>query len=172
MNRNLLLVLLTIGTVFTTHAQEGWQVVSIDERFTVKMPGQPEKKDMDGLNLYQYAGTDSSSYVVTVVDLANYGVDSAMLQSMVGTDMFMEQFKSGITSQSEGTEIVSSTTGKLDDYTTYTFELDVPVKSRDTKVRAYSYTVFVGSRAYSMNYVDAKGMNAGKEPFFDSAKVK
>jgi hypothetical protein len=168
----LILVLFTVGSLYTATAQQDWQLVNIDERFTVKMPGQPEKKDMEGLNLFQYAGTDSSSYVVTVVDLANYGVDSAMLQSMVGTEMFMEQFKSGITSQSEGTQIVSSTTGKLDDYTTYTFELDVPVKSRDTKVRAYSYTVFVGSRAYSMNYVDAKGVNAGKEPFFGSVKVR
>lgn len=158
-------------TVFTTKAQDKWTRFAIDEKVSVLMPGTPEKNEVQQVLSYVLRTADSALYNVNVIDFSAFGMDSAMLQTMVGQSAFMEQFKAGFTMQMPNAEVVLSNMGNFFNYTTYEFIIEVPTEKGE-KRRMHNFNLFVGSKDYSFTFSAQENEEALKSKFLRSIEVK
>jgi len=164
------LFLLAVGV--TAFAQQNWKKFDLDERVSVEVPGELKKGDMENITMYVVETEDSSGMNVTVIDFVSFGLDSAMMQSMVNTEMFEEQFKTGFMGRFNNGELLSFKSGKLNDLTTYLLEVKMDDEESGKSILLYPSTVFSGSKAYSFNYASANPVPTTREKFFGSVTVK
>jgi hypothetical protein len=166
------LLLLLILLVSVGFSQKSWTRTKIDDIVSVEMPVVPEKKEAQGMIIYTGKGADSISYAVNIIDFASFGMDSAMLQSMVKQEMFMEQFKGGITQQTKGAEIKDSKIVTVGAYTAY--DILIEFENEGKKMITYSFNLFIGSKDYSFVIAALSGVDisAQKEKFVKSIQAK
>ncbi|MBI1343356.1 MAG: hypothetical protein GC171_10530 [Terrimonas sp.] len=150
------------------HAQQDWQRFVLDDRVSVLVPGIPEKVELEQVEMYNLTISDSTNYSTSIVDFNDFGLDATMLQSMVATDEFEEQFKTGFMMQMEGSTLRSSTRGRFQNFTTYLFEIDFADKESGGESKLSSYSIFVGSKVYTLNYTAKVPRPEDKEKFFSS----
>jgi hypothetical protein len=166
--------LLVLSILFVTigFSQTNWTRTKIDDLVSVEMPIVPEKKEAQGMIVFAGKSADSTAYSVNVIDFSSFGMDSAMLQSMVTQDMFMEQFKGGMTQQMPGAEIKEAKMTTLGAYTAY--DIIIEFEKEGKKITTHSFNLFVGAKDYSFVIAAAAGVNlsALKEKFIKSIQVK
>lgn len=167
-------IILAISMLFIGYislAQSAWIRVALDEKVSVMMPGAPQKNQTPQSVVFMLETTDSSIYNVNVIDFAGFGMDSAMLQGMVGEESFLEQFKTGFTHQqfvdAEVTESKMSNFGK---YTVYEFTIEIAGEGA-VKRRLHNYNLFVGSKDYSFTFSATSNEEALKDKFLKSIEV-
>lgn len=169
--RKILLSLAFLAMSILSYSQAPWIKLTFDERVSFQVPDSLMKVDMEQVEIYTLVSEDSASYTVTIIDFVNFGLDSTMIQSMADTDAFEEQFKTGFMGQMEGSEMVSSSRGKLQNFTTYLFDLNYKSEGTGEMEKMYVYSVFVGSKVYSFTYSALNPSNTTKDKFFQSVKV-
>ena len=168
--KKIYVLLVSILALSQVNAQKEWVKFSPDERVSVLTPGTLTKMDIPNVDVYQIA-VDSTSYSVTIVNFENFGMDSSMVQGMVNTESFQEQFKAGFTQQLGDAEIVSEKVDKLGDFTTYLYEVNYKDRETGSQIKMYVYSVFIGSKVYSFTYGSVTPVDSDKERFFKSIQV-
>lgn len=169
--RKSLLMLAFLAVSFLSFAQSPWVKLTMNDRVSFTVPDSLMKMDMEQVEVYTVMAKDSAVYTVTIIDFVNFGLDSATIQSMADTDEFEEQFRGGFMGQLEGSEMKSSTRGKLQDHTTYLFDVDFKDEGSDAMSKMYVFSVFVGSKVYSFTYTADKPAESNKDKFFSSVKI-
>lgn len=169
MRRSLFLVAF-LAVSLCSFSQNDWVKLSLNDKISFQVPDSLMKLDMEQVEIFTTL-FDSASYTVTIIDFVNFGLDSAMIQSMADTDEFEEQFKTGFMGELEGSEMVSSTRGKLQGNTTYLFEVNFLSEESGEKEKMHVYSVFVSSKVYSFTYSATNPVVANREKFFQSVKV-
>ncbi len=170
MKKTLLLFVLGFS-FFSGMAQNQWKRTSIDEIVSVEIPGEPEKKDEQNVLSYSFRSKDSAAYAVNVIDFSKFGMDSATLQAMVTQEMFLEQFKAGMTQQLPGAEIKEAKIITVGNYTAY--DIVIEADKNGKKILTYSLNIFVGSKDYSFVYASSETSTPeSKERFFKSIEIK
>lgn len=166
--------LLVTAVLFVTisFGQTSWTRTKIDDRVSVEMPVVPEKKEAQGMTVFVAKSADSTAYSVNIIDFSTFGMDSAMLQSMVATDMFLDQFKAGMTQQMPGAEIKEAKMTTSGAYTAY--DIIIEFEKDGKKITTHSFNVFVGSKDYSFVIAATAGtdLSAAKEKYIKSIQVK
>jgi len=153
-------------------AQTSWITITKDDRVSFQVPDSLMDLNMEQVAVYTLSTGDSINYTITIIDFVNFGLESTMIQGMAETDEFEEQFKGGFMGQMEGAELISSTRGKLQERTTYLFELEMGGEDAGAvKSKMFVYSVFVGSKVYSFSFVSDKPQTAEKDKFFGSVKI-
>jgi len=125
------------------NAQTNWVSQKISNKVIVKFPKAPEVLQENVA--YKAVGDDSTMYTAAYADLEAMGLDSATLASMVETEEFFEQFKTGFTAQMEGLELKKSEIVKWNGFVSYNLEGDVQAKGK----KAFIKTIFIGSHMFT-----------------------
>ncbi len=169
MRRALFMVAFLAVSLFS-FSQKPWVKLTLDNKISFQVPDSLMKLDMEQVEIFTTL-FDSASYTVTIIDFKNFGLDSAMIQSMADTDEFEEQFKTGFMGELEGSEMISSTRGKLQGNTTYLFEVDFLSEQTGEKEKMHVFSVFLASKVYSFTYSSGHPSAPIREKFFQSVKV-
>jgi hypothetical protein len=98
----LLLLVATLAATKPTSAQTSWLTKKIDDRLSVKFPGEPQKTTKNGVDSYIFKGSDSISYSSAFIDFKVVAyADSAALAPIKDTQRFADQLKAGSRSKGE-----------------------------------------------------------------------
>lgn len=166
-------IILAISMLFIGYisfAQSAWIRVALDEKVSVMMPGAPQKNQTPQSVVFMLKTADSSVYNVNVIDFAGFGMDSAMLQGMVGEESFLEQFKTGFVQQMGDAEVIESKMSNFGKYTVYEFTIEIAGEGA-VKRRLHNYNLFVGSKDYSFTFSATSNEEALKDKFLKSIEV-
>jgi hypothetical protein len=171
MKKTYLLVsaLLLVSIAF---GQANWTRTKIDDQVSVELPVVPQKQEVQGMTVFAGKTKDSTAYSINIIDFSSFGMDSAMLQSMVGQEMFLEQFKAGMTQQMPGAEIKDAKMTTIGAYTAY--DIIIELTKEGKKLITHSYNVFIGSKDYSFVIVAGADvdLSAEKEKLIKSIQIK
>ena len=167
--RNISIALTLVLGAASAQAQT-WSTVKVADSVTVQMPGTPVVTDRGGQKGSELKLADSTAFSYMLIDFSQFGLDEDMLQGMVDSDQFTEQYRTGITSQ--GGEIVSEKTGKVKDtYTWYEYEIKTAKDGKETfsTIRTVFYKAWGIALVYrgGLKGKDAAVMNK----YFDSIKI-
>ena len=162
-----LLFLLPLLAVATNE----WIVVALDNKIQVAFPARPEESERSGNPMWVSRTEDGATMLAMSVDFQKFGLDSAAAAEQFQMDEFLNSYRDGILGQlPEGKLIAEKKTmvqghPQLD----YTFTMGT-----EKKQTYFSRSIFVGTRVYSLSFIDTKGdpKNPLLLQFFSSLRVK
>lgn len=160
---------LFVLSAFTTKGDE-WKPVSLADKVEVSMPGDA-KDEMNGPQKGKKAVMmDSTEISGTVIDFAAFGLSEEQLTSMMETDMFKEQLKSGMTAQ--GGTIVAETSGRYNDKFFY-YQFDIDAEKDGKKAKVLVRLVFYKGLGIALNIKGGKNGVEEKvrDQYFNSLKL-
>jgi hypothetical protein len=162
MKKIFLLLITTILALNIVHAQTGWINYKIDNKFSVKLPSQPN--DVQGSQIVQ--DKDSLVYVITVVDFVKAaGIDSATLVPMAPTQDFANSIKTGMLGQMPGFTLGDINIGKWNQLVSYHIEGE----NTEKRIKTFSFMILQGSHFYSLTTIVPYGKDSkSKDDFFAS----
>ncbi|HAI83067.1 MAG TPA: hypothetical protein DCL43_05310 [Chitinophagaceae bacterium] len=149
-----------------------WKTVALSPEISVKLPAGFEKQGNEQQEVYIAKTKDSAAFTAMNINFGNFGLDEATLQSMVDTDMFKTQFKSGFSSNGKN-EIIDEKYGKYKDkYTFYEFTSKSTTDDGKT-VTGYSKTIFYKANGITLVYMSGNSKDLkDKDLFFNSVDIK
>ncbi|GAA4336329.1 hypothetical protein [Flaviaesturariibacter amylovorans] len=149
-----------------------WTPVQLDEKYTVAFPGEPKKAtDENGTSLWTLEATDSNTvYLAMLIDFTKLGLDSSTMAVVLTQPEFFDEYQKGILGKLPNGKLVSSTTGEYKGYpvTNYKFTM------KEGAVTYYSKNFFIGTRVYSLSYLQKKDQveSAERDRFFGSFNLR
>jgi|GEM_PF-4744338 len=149
-----------------------WKTVALSSEISVKLPAGFEKQGNEQQEVYIAKAKDSATFTAMNINFGNFGLDEATLQSMVDTDMFKSQFKSGFSGNGKN-EIIDEKYGKYKDkYTFYEYVSKTTTDDGRT-VTGYSKTIFYKANGITLVYTAGNSRDLkDKELFFNSIDIK
>ncbi|MBB2148577.1 hypothetical protein [Pedobacter gandavensis] len=165
----LLLVLTMLVGTAQIYAQASWVTKKIDNRLSVKFPGEPQKTIRNGVDSYIFKGNDSISYSSTLIDykvLAH--LDSATLAPIKDSQGFVDRMKEGIVAQKANYTFGDIIIGTWKNYTTY----NITGADNTNKKKLLIHMILIGSKMYMLSYLVPDGLvTKNNEMFFGSAEL-
>lgn len=147
-------------------AQSGWIDYKIDDKFSIKIPSQPEKADDYSV---VSSGKDSLICAITKIDMQKIsGLDSATLAALAPTSDFINSIKDGMHEKMQDYTLSGVRTGKWNGYYAYYVDGENTLE----KVKSYSFMILVGHYLYSFGVVMPADQDPqAKDDFFTSLKL-
>lgn len=151
-------------------AQE-WKPVQLMEKVVVSMPGEVQEQSMGPQKIKKVVLADSTEIGGAVIDFGAFGLNEDMLSSMMETDEFKEQLKTGISAS--GGKVIAETSGKYLDKHFY-YQFDMEQEKDGKKFKTTTRLVFYKASGISLNFKDGKNASGEKtrEQFFNSLKIE
>ena len=169
MKKTYYLLLFVLFVSVAAKAQSGWVTQKMDDKFSVKFPSEPKLKTNNGINIYTYKGKDSIAYIANLVDfkvVAN--LDSATINAMKDSPMFIDQIKSGMVGSMPNFTLGDPVIGKWKAYTTYTIEGTGNTK----KDKILIYMILIGTKMYTLSCLIPPNLaTKNNEVFFNSVQL-
>lgn len=172
--KRILLLLMLLGGYAAAFAQNE---VRLDTRAKVTFPGKTEQ--MQGATapiIYSTLDRDNKiTGMATVIDAAQFGVDSAAIAANYNNSMFIELILQNLVGQYPGVELVSKkkiSRGKQMGYE-ITLQKDKPDEAVPYK-NLYAQVFFAGSHIYALTVLAMENVDAtaDKERFFNSLVIQ
>jgi len=163
MKKTFLWLILIVLSIKVAHAQTGWINYKLDNKLSVKFPVTPRYINKN--TLFAMA-TDSSAYIVTIVDLKESdGLDSAGLVSQAGTQMFADSLRSSMLSSMAGYILSEITVGKWKSFISY----NLNGGNISQEITLETFMVLLGTKLYGLSTILRTGKpNNFKNYYFSS----
>jgi hypothetical protein len=165
----LLLLVATLAATNPTSAQTSWLTKKIDDRLSVKFPGEPQKTTKNGVDSYIFKGSDSISYSSAFIDFKVVAhADSAALAPIKDTQRFADQLKAGIAGQKANYAFGDIVIGTWKNYTTYI----LTGSDNADKKKLSLHMILIGSKMYTLTSLVPDGIVTENDKlFFGSAEL-
>lgn len=168
-----LLLLALLCSSLLNHAQH---TVKLDNRATVVFPEKTgEMQSETGPITFSPLDKDNKiTGMATVIDVAQFGVDSAMIAANYDNATFVDLILQSLLGQYPGVAVVSKK--KITKGTQKGYELALQKDKPDEAVpykNLYAQLFFVGTNVYALTVLTMEGVDAtaDKEKFFTSLKI-
>lgn len=135
----LLLFVIALSTKLTK-AQTDWKSYKIDDKISIKLPIEPERKDEKNLSVVT---KDSSAYFITIIDM---GVDTAKASEIINKPDFAEGLKNAMLEKNPGFTVSEMKRGSWKNYHIFHAE----GANTLSHLKVYFYMLSIGSRLYLM----------------------
>jgi len=149
---------------------DNWQKTDLGEGISIKYPGSPSKREMDGgVTLHRFKTPDSLSVLTVLIrDLTSLGITEEQLLAAAETDEFWDQVQTSTLQSLPNAKLLKLERIKVKDLPALTIDLEFP---REGKINILSQVIFVkGIKSYTVNFnsLEGKGNPATKELFLSS----
>lgn len=158
--RKIAFLILVMFTVVIAKAQDGWITYKVDDKVSVKFPGEPMKSN----NEIAFRDKYDLQYSISSEDLvAHLGIDSTRLAEDQKTQDFLDFLKKRISTNLHSGVIEDF---KIDNWKGYTSYRSV-ITGTSRKAKMYIFMVLIGNKMYSLTAILYDYINPGtKEGFF------
>ncbi|MBS1524925.1 MAG: hypothetical protein JST19_04710 [Bacteroidetes bacterium] len=157
----ILLGLTLIVTTFTfAQAQTGWVDYKIDDKLSVKLPGQPE---ITGKGVTAHTKDSLSCFVYKIVE-----IDSSALAKAISSPGFLDGLKGAMASSQTGLSLGEMKAAKWNGYNRYSVDGTNP----SMKLKASFVFLIVGGRIYALGAMMPESHDINeKNIFFNTLKL-
>lgn len=166
------IVLVAVATSAFTIVADEWKKITVMDKVTVEMPGDPEDIDTKGgpQKIKNYSFPDSTELATILIDFTSLGVTEEMLEGLKETEEFKEQLKVGMAQG--GVEVVAESEGMLNDKFFY-YQFDLSTTKDEKKEISTNRMIFYKSYAITLGYKPGKnGENKElREKYFNSLVI-
>lgn len=156
---------------WTAQAQnENWLLADLGEGVSIKYPGTPSKREMEGgITLYRFKTADSLAVLTVMIrDLSSLGISAEQLSAAAETSEFWDQVQSSSLQALPNCKLLKAERIQVREQPALTLDLEFP---RDGKINLLSQLIFVkGLKSYTVNFnsLEQKGDLAVREVYFKS----
>ena len=157
---------------FLTVATFEWVKVKIDDRVSITFPSQPETKDLNGLPGWISVPDSNSMFMITIVDMKKFGLDSATLTPLLNQPEFYQQYRTSAQAKFGEATLVYDTSFLWNGLHVHEFRVkkagtDANFPYQNITIRS----VFIGAKIYAVSVLQKEITEADQKKFFESLQL-
>jgi hypothetical protein len=144
-----------------------WKTVRLDDHVSASFPSEPVSKDLNGLPGWISVPDTNSMFMVTILDMEKFDLDSAKLAPFLDQQDFYEQYQKGVMGQFGNVQAVYDTVFKKNGYHIFEFGLkNERTNSNIPYQNIVVHSIFIGSKVYAFSSMEKKPVAGNAQKFF------